>query len=124
MFVSISLTCHLLYFISGPGTKCVKNSWHFIYFAFTTKRREAHIIDYHGHSKVPSKFSQHVRHTYPFLPPTHCATQWSGARGGGDAVSMPTAAPVTVEETRATVLWFSVDSVSVLVHPLLLFSCL
>lgn len=34
------------------------------------------------------------------------------------------AALVTKEETRVEVLWFSVDSVNVMIHPLLLFACL
>lgn len=54
----------------------------------------------------------------------HCARQWSGMQGEEDAVSALTAARVIVEEIRPKVLWFSADSVNVIIHPVLLFSCL
>lgn len=61
---------------------------------------------------------------YHFVQPTHCARQWSGMRGEEDAVSALAVAQVTVEESRPDVLWFYVDSLNVMIHLLLLFSCL
>lgn len=95
-------TCHFLYFISGPGTKC-SNSWYFVYFEPTIKLREVYSIDYNGHSQCLISVNTYGTQSILQNACTH-ARHWSGTQGEEDAVSTLMTTQVIVEETRPEVL--------------------